>query len=257
MRRLSAYCVIIMSLFFAAGNAHASINVDGRLDDDWGVAPAGWGSTNWNPTNGAHHTDEDQKGDLSAPLGPGVGGQLFDAEAMYYKQENNFIYLAIVTGLPQSGAQSNGLWYPGDIAIDFGGDGIYEYGIKTRAAEQGKFYKNLTAGDWYPGYWGSASSPTGIQNGSGTYVDTISFAYNNDYYWDENSTDYNRHYVMEMAIPESYFGLDWMNGGRIHWTQMCGNDAIDLDVPAVPEPASLALVGLGLAGLLRFRRKKV
>jgi hypothetical protein len=65
---------------------------------------------------------------------------------------------------------------------------------------------------------------------------------------------YSDHWVMEMAIDVSYFGDDWQEGGIIHWTQACGNDAIDITV--TPEPTSFSLLILGAAGLLGLKRKK-
>jgi hypothetical protein len=71
-------------------------------------------------------------------------------------------------------------------------------------------------------------------------------------------------YVVEVAIPFSINLNSSMPdyGADIHWTMTCGNDALDLHVPAVtppvPEPISttLFLLGGGAMGLKLFRRKK-
>ena len=63
--------------------------------------------------------------------------------------------------------------------------------------------------------------------------------------------------IWEWSVPLAQLGLTNDDFGKlmIHWTIECGNDV--LDIPKVPEPATLLLLSSGLAGLAMLNRRKV
>jgi len=243
MKKMILSVIVILCIgIVTASDAHATITVNGFLDD-WGVTPGAFGASDWVPDNGAIYTEEDTNINY---VGPGYGGQKFDAEAIYCKKENGFINVAIVTGHPAGGASGE---HPGDIFFNFGVG--MQYGLQTTGVNAGRLYKNPL---WNIGSPFAVAGESTMKPGAYEDRGLTDFVYLHTY---TGCGDSNDHWVMEMKIPESYFGGDWMYGGFIHWTQTCGNDAIDLEIPGtIPEPATMALFGIGLAGLLRVRRKK-
>ena len=251
-RSIFVFSLTLIGMLFIASYANASIIVvDGDLSD-WGVTPGAYGASSWVPNNEAIYTVEDQNTDY---LNPGYGGQKFDAEAIYGFSKDGYIYGAIVTGFPANGYSAGGIDYSaGDIFFNLGAGA--QYGLKTTGANIGMLYKN-PLWDGSP-YWGGITDPTTMKDGTGQGIGMTEFVYVHTYVGEGDSND---HWVMEMKIPESYFGSDWGKDGIVHWTESCGNDAIDLTIqpsgsPRTPEPATMSLLGLGLAGLLRFRKKK-
>lgn len=252
--RISALVCLLMMLCAAPVWAF-TITVDGKLDE-WGVTPGPYGSSQWTPSvGGIYFREEDQ---IDNYLDPGFGGQLFDAEAIYATFDSTNLYYAIVTGHPDTGANT---WKPGDIALKPNGSG-YLYGIAATAHDgltQGALYSVATWGrgldNWNGTPRGFISEPTAIEAINGTTaLATGSLAYNNNEY---GTAEKGSHYVIEGYIPRTGFGQDQDKHFLLHWTQTCGNDAIELTVSPTPEPASLLLFGLGVCGLfgLKFKKK--
>jgi len=284
MRKLFIFIVGVF-LFIPAVCAYV---IDGDVSD-WGVDLYGTGAAdkgylNTHLPSGGWNIDIVVEDNASSNIygwqyvGPGYSygssdpasdyykkGNTFDAEAMYFDNDKDYVYLAVITGLPEDGGKAphNPLFMPGDIGIDIDGDGVYEFGIDIDAdTDTAKLYHNLDENDWEGVYFDgvnhspnySSSSPWRIIEDDSKEVGDISFVY---------SSEQNTHYVLEARIPLDYLGLSADIGDpvtylNIHWTMECGNDVLDLkaDVNPVPEPASIIMMGLGLLSILGLRVKR-
>lgn len=248
----------ILAVVFALGFSHAafafSFSLDGNLSE-WGVTPGTYGSSHWAPSSGVYWTEEDYEPG-SHPQGflnPGYGDQTFDAEAMYAAYDDTNLYFAIVTGFPLTG--SNG-YAPAPIAFDFGRDGSYEFGINVTGSSSGSLFHpdSWTDGlaNWGAGWLGHVSYPISMINAQLVFdPSAANLVYNNAFY---GATG---HYVIEGFMPIGAFGSsNWNRDFSMHWTMTCGNDAINLAVNTTPEPASMALLAIGLVSTVIARRKR-
>jgi hypothetical protein len=140
MRRISFMVVLMLVLFLIKVQVGYGYTIDGYVDD-WGIDLSAATTINYLdnhlPSGGLDIDVVTEDNADNSPgwqyVGPGhsYGGNYFDAEAIYFDNDQTYAYIAIVQGLPIGGYFIPGysLFLPGDIAIDIPGGTSYEYGI--------------------------------------------------------------------------------------------------------------------------------
>lgn len=236
----------------------SAYTIDGNLSD-WGIQS----NYTTNKAIKGYTIDTDSTGNLSQYVNPGWGGQAYDAEALYVDYDSNKLYLALITGhdpaMVNNGSNS---YAPGDFLIDFGRDGLFEYGIKTTGANAGSLFKigkddvklGLFTGQGTP--YTNGKNAVSIKDGHGQNLGVGALA-TSGAFTGYGAYTLDKHYAYEVAIDISLFKEDWRLPFDVQWTMQCGNDLILADPPqaTVPEPMSLALFGIALAGLGLSRRR--
>ena len=189
-------------------------------------------------------------------LGPGVGGQAYEVEAMFFDSDPTYGYLALITGFPIEGRYSGGIYFgPGDIGIDVT-DAIsfdnfaYEFGIDLPGASG--VANLIDVSGWKTAHYPSHSIADPWQIHSGFDVGDATFVYGSYSYAGDT------HYIYEFSFELEKLGIKYGDAVNFHWTMECGNNYLNLPatVNHAPEPASMLLLGTGLLGIASISRKK-
>jgi len=261
---------ILATTAVLSGSASASLVVNGNLAD-WQIDHNTWASS----LPGVHYTVEDTTGNANTYLDPGFGGQAYDAEALYATIQDGALWIALITGHDPatSNNPARNTYGAGDFAIDFGKDGSYELGINVvnnfSGGKLGGVYGNPV---WAYGLWDANGAevaksgliadplhPTSLLGG--TLIGTAAYDYSKNGAGGYGSWNSDKHYFYEVSLDlDLLYAAGWDGSEfNIHWTQDCANDSIIVDPGfAVPEPGSLALLGVGMVGLIggSLRRRK-
>ena len=276
---------VLCVVFVGVSNISFAIDVDGDLSD-WGITPG----SDWVPDVESDYWVEDFVDyNNSGYVGPAYGGQPYDFEALYSRIENNNLYIALVSGMPNYGAYPvysasgtpdySAFQVPGDLAIDSTGDGIFDIGIELTGYSKnnpndndnsemtynpsliGNVYRMLGDDAWNKGLPISGYTITEID-----YYESQLLEYLDKtvvYYLQSEDP---AHWIIETSISLDLLGTPEDTLLTVHWTQTCGNDIGEVStlytsaVPpedSVPEPGTLVLILSSLLGVgIRFFRTK-
>lgn len=210
-------------------------------------------------------------------IGPGAGGQQFDAEYLYYKQSGNSLSIGLQAGFNlitgyEYHSTSPKDYYAGDLALSFDGSAGptgYEYaidfGLETRDYQKDAVDMGTGTGIDAAGLYSVSSWNNDVYSGhtvanpfaadGGTLLQGLTL--NTDMFTGSGSAG-GTSYFRTVTFDLGSLGLTGPITLDAHWTMSCGNDYINgtTTLSSVPEPSTMALMFMSLMGIGWAGRRK-
>jgi hypothetical protein len=203
-----------------------------------------------------------------SPGGLGEGGEHYDLEGLQVREDANYVYIAMANSFGYNAYSPT--WKQnfrqGDIFIGVNGGDKFQYAIDVQNIASGNlgFYQVNNSWNYIQQDAGSYYSYTSIRNQVGAFevganASKIGDVQSYCSFASGLETDYmapgnGDTYVWEFKFDRALLGGNF-SSLSFHTAVGCGNDMMEETYNAVPEPTTMLLLGLGLAGAGLVRRR--